>query len=208
MKKENVKCTCCKFINAYPIKKRLEWHEDKNPLFQLFPSKEEMYEAVSELQTCSNCGYTFLRLDEDTGVKKWMLKTKEFKLTDVPDTIQKAHQVAMTMQYVKAERYAVQWNLYCAVMLEDIKETELAHKYYKKCFVQMEHVYNSWNKKPNDLLILMNIMRLARMFQTVISLGNQKKYSYSGIERSLVEKMIELARKENADYIPFYDMLM
>lgn len=210
MKKESKRCHCCGKKNTYEIKKRLEWNLDSNYFFQLCPSKTEIAEIVSELQTCHHCNYTFINLEEDTPVRKWMLKTEEFHPNELTGNILKAHQVALIMQSLGAFRFAVQWNLYCAVLLTDSNETDLAKSYYKKAFILMERINNNPEntKTAGDFILLLNIMRLSGMFQTVISLGNQNKYSYKGIERKLIEKLIDLARNERNEYIAFYDLLI
>ena len=172
------------------------------------------YEIHGVLQTCSRCGYTFPRIDEDgIDLDQYQVESEEYrnpfgKGFYGPKEALDCYRVALAYHHSGCYRFAAQWYIRAAIMLRRNKKER------ERCFRNAWYML-VWEKKKRksqwnfELVVAeLNLKRLLGMFDQVIEEANRKKRCYGGIERLLIEKIGRLAERRNSNYMTYMEMLI
>lgn len=213
MKKEKVVCNVCGTKNAFLILK--PQLVDKGMLYPTFcPNIADITEMeIKYLQKCPNCGYVFPRIDEDTRIKKSIIKTNGYRFpfgeafTGSEEAV-KCYQVALVYREMECRCLAAQWFIYAGVLLGK-EYNGLQKKCYQNAVLLLkEEVENTKREQKFEIyLAYINSMRLAQMYDFAKEIGTQGRHKYTGMDRKLLETVISLAEKEDAAYLTFWEMI-
>jgi len=208
MKKETVTCRICGAKNSFPIlKRRLKDEEDIYTKFCPNPQLLEERELDGILQRCSNCGYIFPRIDEDTKLKRRLLNTKTYQFPFTENyrgsaAALECYQLALLYREMECYALSAQWHIYAAVLLDETYEKE-RQKCYRKAYLRLRKCKSSYEIE----LAKLNLLRLHGMHERAVDVGKELARQYEGIEKNLIEVIVWLAKHRNSNYMTYFEML-
>ena len=214
-----VRCSVCGAKNEFSTTRKIKFRNDGEIYPDFCPDIELLKKReLSVIEVCKECGYTFPCIDEDTDVTEDMIADSIYRFPFGEDykgnqDAVKCFQVALTYHNLLCKGLAARWYIYAALLLDDDMEV-YKRKCYRNAMVLLKYRLESpFGKEIEYILAYFNVMRLAKIYNCVIDMGNEEmsrleNKNGTGIEKKILKTIIDLSQKENSTYMTYFDMLL
>lgn len=207
MSKEIFYCRVCK--NKLEEKE----YSDSEKLQMLYPRFAPRIEwienAAKQVMECECCGYTFLNLGENTRISKKRVESNEYQYPFGDEykgshEAVKCYRVAMIYNWLSCNRQAAVWFLYAGVLLKQTKEGE---KCFKQALTLLQKEVQGGYQHFEISVAYLNVLRLLELFKTAISIGENMKDSFQGLEKELISAILYLCQKGDSTWYEYFEIL-
>ena len=207
MSKEICRCRVCKNKleeKEYPNSEELQM------LYPRFAPRIAWIEnAAKQIMECECCGYTFVHLAEDTRFSKKKVECDEYqhpfgeKYTGSHEAV-KCYRVAMVYNWLSCNRQAAVWFLYAGVLLKKTKEGE---RCFKQALTLLQKEVRGGYQHFETSVAYLNILRILGFFKTAISIGENMKDLFQGLEKEVIFAILSLCQEGDSTWHEYYEIL-
>lgn len=207
MSKEICRCRICK--NKLEEKEYPDSEELQMIYPRFAPRIEWIENAARQIMEYECCGYTFIHLAEDTRFSKKKVESDEYQYPFGENYIGlheavKCYRVAMVYNWLSCNRQAAVWFLYAGVLL---KETKEAKRCFKQALILLQKEVQGGYQYFETSVACLNILRILGFFKPAISIGENMKDLFQGLEKELISSIIELCQKGNSTWYEYFEIL-
>ncbi len=213
-----VRCTVCGVKNVFPSKCKFKFTNNDEIYSDYCPNIESLKKELSTIEECEECGYVFPSIDEDTDVTEDMVDDPIYKFPfgkeyDGAIEAVKCFKIALTYHSLRCNGLAAKWYIYAALFLNVDMEV-YKQKCYRNAMVLLKHRIELLSGRDTEyILAYFNVMRLAKIYNCVIDMGNEELLRLEnkndvGIEKKLLKTIIDLSQNKDSTYMTYFEMLL
>ena len=213
-----VRCTVCGVKNVFPGRCKLKITNNDEIYSDYCPNIESLKKELTMVEECEECGYVFPSIDEDTDITEDMIADPIYKFpfgqeySGATEAV-KCFKIALTYHSLRCNGLAAKWYIYATLFMDGYKEI-YKQKCYRNAIVLLKHrIELPSGRETEYILAYFNVMRLAKMYNCVIDMGNEEllrldNKNGTGIEKKILKTIIELSQKKDSTYMTYFEMLL